>query len=518
MPLIIHPLGKESVDSEIANIAINDDGELITWSTYNGFLYILEIENNEKKELKLNSYAKNLDFISMDSFVVGQEEGSLICFTKNLQKIWELPIPGGCEFIECSRKGDLIALIDGTNTLRLINSQGELLGEFSDNELIGLVINGNGSAISCWDDEGNLFVLNRKGTIVFKRPINSEIGERIITAKYTENGILLVSKESLDIPDEGEQHELEFWNPMGQKIRTVGFNSKCVALAINKNLIWAGLFSGEVLVIDDINKKSIWNSEYSISSLIAINNEVLVSSWFYLYKICKDTNDSLWQYEHSGIIDYLKISGNQKIVSLGGNDRNDYTNPSPLVILNPNATPIWEEESEDEFQEENNLQVETDIYDYSDDDLKDLLGDEFKQYQSNNELVEKTSMDDLMAAFDEEIPQEPAIDQINEDNSLIEHLLSDDEKRNQPPICNAGNDQVLESGDDGSCTVILDGSSSHDPNGYIRTWNWTSEDGRTLSSGPKLKLRLPRGNHRFTLTVADDDGAMSSDSVSIIIK
>ena len=127
-------------------------------------------------------------------------------------------------------------------------------------------------------------------------------------------------------------------------------------------------------------------------------------------------------------------------------------------------------------------------------------------------------MDDLMAAFDEEIPQEPAIDQINEDNSLIEHLLSDDEKRNHPPNCNAGNEQVLESGDDGSCTVILDGSSSHDPNGYIRTWNWTSEDGRTLSSGPKLKLRLPRGNHRFTLTVADDDGAMSSDSVSIIIK
>ena len=76
MPLIIHPLGKESVDSEITNIAINDEGELVTWSTYNGFLYILEIENNEKKELKLNSYAKNLEFTSMDSFVIGQEEGN----------------------------------------------------------------------------------------------------------------------------------------------------------------------------------------------------------------------------------------------------------------------------------------------------------------------------------------------------------------------------------------------------------------------------------------------------------
>ena len=519
MPLIIQPLGKESVDSEIANIALSNDGEFVTWSTYNGLLYVLSRENNQKRELQLDSFANNLGFISRELFVVGQEEGNVICFSTSFEKVWEISCPGGCELIKCTKNGDLIALIDGTNSLRLINSQGELLSKFSDNELIGLTINENGSAISCWDDEGNLFVLNRNGTIIFKRKINSDVGERIITAKYTQNGILLVSKESLDIPDEGEQHELEFWNPLGQKIRTIGFNSKCVTLAINKNLIWAGLFSGEVFVIDDNNKKLIWKSEYSISSLIAINNDVLVASWFYLFKISKETSDSFWQYEHSGIIDFFKMDSDGNIAILAGNDRNDYTNPSPLIILDPNATPIWEEESDDEFKEEEILEVEhTDIYDNSDDDLKDLLGDDFEQYQSKNDMGEISSMDDLMAAFDEELSLEPKIDESKEEESLIEHLLSADEKRNQPPICNAGNDQVLESGDDGSCTVILDGSSSHDPDGYIRTWNWTSEDGRTLSSGPKLKLRLPVGNHRFTLTVADDDGAMSSDSVSIVIR
>tara|TARA_B100000131_G_C18121799_1_gene613187 strand:- start:2189 stop:3745 length:1557 start_codon:yes stop_codon:yes gene_type:complete len=518
MPLIIQPLGKESVDSEISSLTVNTEGSLATWSTYNGLLSIITLENNEKNEFQLDSYGKKLSFISEDLFVVGQEEGNLICFSNTFQKIWEISCPGGCELMESTRKGDLIALIDGTNTLRLINTKGELLSQFSEYELTGLTINENGSAISCWDDEGNLFVLDRKCNLIFKRRINSNIGERIITAKYTQNGILLVSKESLDIPDDGEQNELEFWNPLGQKIGKVGFNSKCVSLNVKNSSIWAGLFSGEVFLIEDFNKKLIWKSEYSITSLIPINNDILVASWFYLFKISKENNESLWQYEHSGIIDILKMSQDQKIVALAGNDRNDYTNPSELVLLNPNATPIWEEESDDEFEEENIIEAETtDIYDNSDDDLKELLGDDFNQYQSTNDLGKTTSMDDLMAAFNEEISSEPKTKEI-EDVSLIEHLLSSDEKRNQPPICNAGNDQVLQSGEDGSCTVILDGSSSHDPDGYIRTWNWTSEDGRTLSSGPKLKLRLPIGNHRFTLTVADDDGAMSSDSVSIIIK
>jgi len=123
-----------------------------------------------------------------------------------------------------------------------------------------------------------------------------------------------------------------------------------------------------------------------------------------------------------------------------------------------------------------------------------------------------------MAAFNEENTQKVDPVETQDEVSLIEHLLSNDEKRNQPPVCNAGNDQNLEAGDDGSCLVLLDGSSSHDPDGYIRNWNWTSEDGRTLSNGPKIKLRLPLGNHRFTLTVTDDDGAMSSNSVSVTIR
>ncbi|MAT48990.1 MAG: hypothetical protein CMA27_04075 [Euryarchaeota archaeon] len=519
--MVILPQDKESVDSEISSIALSNDGEFIAWSTYNGLFTIMSKENKEKREVQLNSHGKNIEYVSSGNFVVSQEEGNILCFSKSCEKLWEIASPGGCELMKSAIKGDIIAFIDGTNKLRTINFQGELLGIFSENELVGMTINENGSAISCWDDEGNLIVLNRNCSKIFKRPINSEIGERIITAKYTHNGILLVSRETLDLPEEGEQNELEFWNPLGQKTGSVGFNSRCIAINVSKDSIWAGLFSGELLLINGEKTNQIWKSEYSITSLITLNNDILVSSWFYLFRIDKTSGECVWQYEHEGIIDFMVMSDNEEVLALCGNDRNDYTNAAPLALLNPNSTPIWEEESDDDYIEKEPIEVETtddnNIYNNSNEDLKNLLGDDYNQYDLKNDS-EGSTMDDLMAAFNEESPQETEKIE-NEDNlSLIEHLLSNDEKRNQPPVCNAGNDQNLEAGDDGSCLVLLDGSSSHDPDGYIRIWNWASEDGRTLSNGPKIKLRLPIGTHRFTLTVTDDDGAMSSDSVSVIIR
>ncbi len=519
MPMVIQPLGKESVDSEISCVSSNIDGTYIAWATYKGLLSIKNIQINEIKEIQLESYATQIGMTSKNNFIIGQEEGNLINFSKNCDKLWELKCPAGCELLKCSEMGDLIVIIDGTNTLRTISSKGEVLGIFSEFELIGMSVNKKGSAISCWDDEGNLFVLNRNCKVIFKREKNEKFGERIITTKFTSNGILLVSKESLEIPESGDQNELEFWNPLGQKIGCVSFNSKCLTLNSNGNIIFAGLFNGEVYSIHNNNLKLIWKSDYAIKKVIPINNDILISSWFYLYRINSENGNEIWRVEHEGIIDHLITTLNKNIVVLAGNDRNDYTNAAPLIFIDPHAEPYWEEEKEDLIEIEENVTLiqESKIYETSDDDLKEILGDDFEKYKSTKSNKKDTSMSDLMAAFDEDIP---TVDKNVDDSdslSLIEHLLSKDEKRNQPPICNAGDDQNLESGEDGNCIVLLDGSSSHDPDGFIRLWNWTSEDGRSLSNEPKIKLRLPKGIHRFTLTVTDDEGAMSTDSIIVKI-
>lgn len=517
MPMVIQPLGEESVNSEISCTTSDHYGLYIAWGTYDGLLKIKNIETSEIKSIQLENYAKQIIYSSNENFIVGQNEGNIISFSKNCENIWEVNTPSGCELLECTEMGDLIVLIDGTNSLRTISSKGIILGEFSKFEIIGMSINKKGSSISCWDDEGNLFVLDRNCNLIFKREKNQVIGERIICTKFTDNGVLVVSKESLEIPENGEQNELEFWNPLGQKIKTLDLNSKCVTLGTYQNNIFAGLFNGEIHIIENYNSKLIWKSDYSITKIIPINNDILVSSWFYLFRINIDNKNEVWRIEHEGIIDHLVISLNKKILILAGNDRNDFTNPAPLKLVDPDSKPYWEEEKDDLIYENNdNLVIESNIYKNSNNDLIEILGVEYEQYKSKNNKND-LNIDNLIDAFEEETQKFEKKTDIFEDSSLIEHLLSNDDEKNITPICNAGDDQNLQTGDDGSCIVILDGSSSYDPNGHIRFWNWTNEDGNTLANEPKIKLRLPKGIHRFTLNVTDNDGCISTDSIIVRI-
>jgi len=93
---------------------------------------------------------------------------------------------------------------------------------------------------------------------------------------------------------------------------------------------------------------------------------------------------------------------------------------------------------------------------------------------------------------------------------------------NQSPIANAGTDQTVNSGD----TVTLDGSGSTDPDGNIASYSWMQTAGPsvvlndantatpsftapTVSSDTELK---------FSLTVIDDKGSISTDNVQVTVK
>jgi hypothetical protein len=109
------------------------------------------------------------------------------------------------------------------------------------------------------------------------------------------------------------------------------------------------------------------------------------------------------------------------------------------------------------------------------------------------------------------------VDSINTEDIMLN--LGDDEGvvSNLPPVCDAGEDQDVDSEEDGTATVILDGSNSFDPDGEITLWKWSDDSGRSISDTPKFRLRLPKGNHMFTLTVTDDDGDSTTDSVIVKI-
>ncbi|MBJ22497.1 MAG: hypothetical protein CL933_24060 [Deltaproteobacteria bacterium] len=86
-----------------------------------------------------------------------------------------------------------------------------------------------------------------------------------------------------------------------------------------------------------------------------------------------------------------------------------------------------------------------------------------------------------------------------------------------PPVANAGSDQsVVDTDDNGSQAVTLDASASSDPDGSIVRWTW-SEGGSPLGSGETLEATFAVGTHAVDLEIEDDDGLLSTDSVSITV-
>ena len=92
---------------------------------------------------------------------------------------------------------------------------------------------------------------------------------------------------------------------------------------------------------------------------------------------------------------------------------------------------------------------------------------------------------------------------------------------NQPPSANAGPDQTVEAGS----TVTLAGSGS-DSDGSIARYQWTQTAGATVSLSnadqASASFVAPAGDASvtltFRLTVTDDDGATTSDAISVAVQ
>jgi hypothetical protein len=108
-----------------------------------------------------------------------------------------------------------------------------------------------------------------------------------------------------------------------------------------------------------------------------------------------------------------------------------------------------------------------------------------------------------------------ATDSANQTASHAVNVLVDN--FNDPPIANAGLDQIATDADnDGVQTVTLDGSASFDPDGAIVAYEWT-ENGNFLSDTPTLTVDVPLGSWTFALTVTDDEGATDTDTVVVTV-
>jgi len=86
-------------------------------------------------------------------------------------------------------------------------------------------------------------------------------------------------------------------------------------------------------------------------------------------------------------------------------------------------------------------------------------------------------------------------------------------EKNTPPVANAGTDFSVNEGE----TVVLDGSGSSDSDGRIVSFEW-KEGSAVVGTTSTLALdNVGVGTHTYILTVADDGGAIASDSVVVMV-
>jgi hypothetical protein len=88
---------------------------------------------------------------------------------------------------------------------------------------------------------------------------------------------------------------------------------------------------------------------------------------------------------------------------------------------------------------------------------------------------------------------------------------------NQAPTADAGPDQTVTDADNsGDEDVTLDGSASIDADGTIVSYSWT-ENAVEIATGETPTVNFAVGAYTVTLTVTDDEGAMSTDDVVITV-
>jgi uncharacterized repeat protein (TIGR02543 family) len=101
------------------------------------------------------------------------------------------------------------------------------------------------------------------------------------------------------------------------------------------------------------------------------------------------------------------------------------------------------------------------------------------------------------------------------DDSLAQH--SDDVviTVKSPPVADAGADQTVSDEDaNGSESVTLNGTGSHDPDGVIVSYVW-KEGATQIATGANPVVVLSAGTHTITLIVADNEGYTAQDTLVV---
>ena len=541
-------------------MAVAQNGEHIALCHLGGDLQICDVDGRQVNLCEFEGRAGTVVASPAGGFIVGATEGNLHAVDVGGNIAWEYAVGGGVEDLQACAGG--IACLDGGGKVHLLDSNGRAKSIIEDGSPESLVFDQGGSNLAIISGDGSVRTYSPSGEMQLERQPRHDKGERITAACFDSTGHLVVARETLGLADQGEDEvEVEWWTPLGERVDIQGLDTLCTTLTAYSSGVLAGTFAGEVFLLDRAQDQvDIWKSEYSINSLTCLGNDVLVASWFHLYRIsfggAKDGDEPTWQVEHPGIVDFVSLDKAQNILCLGGEDRNDYTGEEPVLILDPHSEPEWLDAGGDDPWVQDLSVDETASpvgeLDISDDYSELLTAEEQAQLAAGHgarlpsqdgvgdsaggggsggtgeevdlpiavsvlgEGVADELLSDLTSELDDDDMVE--VDEATSHEDLMAGLIEDVGAHRISPVADSGADRTVAVGDDGTAVVRLDGSDSYDPHERIQRWLWKDGRGEVIGEVVTIRVRLSSGKHRFELSVLDDDGVWTTDTAFITVQ
>jgi len=528
MPMVIDPISEIECEAIVQAVDVSADGKWMAWGGEDGTVRILDMSGPPTAidPFNVEDSVTHLRFARGDVIIVGTHTSDLYGHERLGGRRWTHAVGGGCDLMDMSNDGTLIACIDGGRHVHILTENGVKRGRFSSGELIGITVANDGTGVAVYDDEGNVFVLDSSGNLRWNRaPVQAD-GEMVSAMCFLHDGSLLLCREVLGItPSEVPQIALERWSSIGELLHSEEVRSRSVCLIADGIGALSGHFDGSVTKLsDNLSQEPLWKSMYTINDLKRHGDDLLVASWFYLHRIDAQ-GEEVWRCEHTGLVESIIANQDGTRIALSGDNQNDYTRENRILWIDPDATPYaLSEDSEidaDLLQFGEGSQLNSPIAS-ADDDLYADDGQDMASFFTPEEQeklnARRTSIDDsdLFAMLDDEIEQ---MAKVEEDETDLMAGLSDDEFITHiPPTADAGTDLVVNASQDGTAIVLLDGSATSPGSQRIEQWTWRDGLSKQIGDTPMVKVRLPVGNHTFTLTVTDPARESSTDTITVQVQ
>ena len=500
-------------EATVTAIALHPNSDQLLIGDVEGTIQCVDLVSLKPiMRIQLDSKIVGLEW-SHNKIVVLDETNGLYMYSSDGEELWRHEFEAGGAKLAVGKQ---ILALDGIGSLRQFTLDGQ---EYpSIQREVRTFEMGNDSVYLMMENQ-SVALTDDELTIIYQRPQRGEIGEDIVALGQHIGEQWFVAREGHAlVPGEEEALEIEIYEG-NNLLKREEISGRVKASVSGETYHYLGLDNGDLVSVQEFSPNVLKTFQYPIQSLKVHENTLLIGTWFCVYGFDIEKKEVVWQIEHKGMIQDIKVDSSGRLIFFG-DDQNDWTGVEPLGVCDLHQVPVEVDVSFLQLWfEEEVVEMETDpevVYRTVNDFTHLLSEEEQESLQEHPEF--DVGFDSLTAAMNEEV-RSADDDSGEQDLDELLQFLHEDAAEVIPPVAYAGENQVISTVEDVEYAIVtLDGSESKDPQDRIASWSWLDSTGRELSTEAKLRVKLSFGAHLFELRVFDIDGGMTTDSVQITIE